>query len=83
MITTLKPAARQHLHDAVVAPSEVPLTAGTFREVPDARSHQGLPFAIGALLALVVVLALAVWAYLVLTGGDYSGVIDLTRSVGQ
>jgi hypothetical protein len=56
------------------------MTTATAREVPESRSNQGLPFAIGALLGLLVVLALAVWAYLMLSGADYSGVIDLTQA---
>jgi hypothetical protein len=31
----------------------------------------------------LVVLALAVWAYLMLSGGDYSGVIDLTQEIAR
>jgi O-antigen/teichoic acid export membrane protein len=30
-------------------------------------------------LGLLVVIALAVWAYLMLSGGDYSGAVDLTQ----
>jgi hypothetical protein len=59
------------------------MTAATTREVPESRSNQGLPFVIGALLGLLVVLALAVWAYLMLSGADYSGVIDLTQAFAR
>ena len=80
MITTLKPNTEQHVHKGVGAPV-APMTASTTREVPEVRSSEGLPIAIGVLLGLLVVLALAVWAYQLLSGGDYSGVIDLTRSL--
>jgi threonine/homoserine/homoserine lactone efflux protein len=82
MITTLKPTTGRHLH-ATGASSVAPMTAATAREVPGSGSNQGLPFVIGALLGLLVVLALAVWAYLMLSGGDYSGVIDLTQEFAR
>jgi hypothetical protein len=82
MITTLKPTTGLHLH-ATGASSVAPTRAATAREVPESRSNQGLPFVIGALLGLLVVLALAVWAYLMLSGGDYSGVIDLTQEFAR
>ena len=82
MITTLKPTTGRHLHGAG-ASSEAPTTAASAREVPESGSKQGLPFVIGALLGLLVVLALAVWAYLMLSGGDYSGVIDLTQEFAR
>jgi len=82
MITTLKPTTGRHLH-ATGASSVAPMTAATVREVPESRSNQGLPFVIGALLGLLVVLALAVWAYLMLSGADYSGVIDLTQAFAR
>ncbi len=55
----------------------------TARESPESRSKQRLPFVIGALLGLLVVLALAAWAYLMLSGADYSGVIDLTQEFAR
>jgi hypothetical protein len=81
MITTVKPTTGQDLHTAGVAASVAPMTASTARAVPESRSNRGLPYAIGALLGLLVVLALAVWAYLLLSGGDYSGAIDLTQAL--
>ena len=80
MIATLKPTTGRHLHGAG-ASSVAPTTAA--KEVPESGSNQGLPFVIGALLGLIVVLALAVWAYLMLSGGDYSGVIDLTQEFAR
>ena len=82
MITTLKPTTGRHLHDTG-ASSVAPMAAATAKEVPESRSNQGLPFVIGALLGLLVVLALAVWAYLMLSSGDYSGVIDLTQEFAR
>lgn len=81
MITTVKPTTGQDLHTTGVAASLAPMTAPTARAVPESRSNRGLPYAIGALLGLLVVLALAVWAYLMLSGGDYSGAIDLTQAL--
>jgi hypothetical protein len=79
MITTLKPTTGQHLHTTGIAASAAPMTASTARAVPERRINSGLPYAIGALLGLLVVIALAVWAYLMLSGGDYSGAVDLTQ----
>jgi hypothetical protein len=81
MITNLKPTTGQHPHTRGVAASVSPMTASTVGSVPESRSNGGLPYAIGALLGLLVVLALAVWAYLMLSGGDYSGAIDLTQTL--
>lgn len=81
MITIVKPTTGQDLHTTGVAASVVPVTASTARAVPESRSNRGLPYAIGALLGLLVVLALVAWAYLMLSGGDYSGAIDLTQAL--
>jgi hypothetical protein len=81
MITTLKPTTEQRLHATGVGASVAPMTASTAREVSEGRGSEGLPIAIGVLVGLLVVLAVAVWAYLVLSDADYSGVIDLTRSL--
>jgi len=78
MITTLKPSTGRHLHTSG-ASSVAPMPAATVRDVPQSGSNQGRPFVIGAVLGLLVVPALAVWAYLMLSGGDYSGVIELTQ----
>ena len=82
MITTLKPTTGRHLHDTGASSGD-PMAAATAREVPESGSNQGLPFVIGALLGLLVVLALAVWAYLMLRSGNYSGVIDLTQEFAR
>lgn len=83
MITTLKPTTGQHPHTRSVAASEAPMTTPTTGAVPESGSNRGLPYALGALLGLLVVLALAVWAYLMLSGGDYSGAIDLTQVLAR
>jgi cobalamin biosynthesis Mg chelatase CobN len=82
MITTLKPTTGRHV-DATGLSSGAPMAAATTREVAQRGSNKALPFVIGALLGLLVVLALAVWAYLMLRGGDYSGVIDLTQEFAR
>ena len=61
MITTLKPSTGRHLHTSG-ASSVAPMPAATVRDVPQSGSNQGRPFVFGAVLGLLVVLALAVWA---------------------
>jgi hypothetical protein len=80
MISTLKPTAEQRPLAAGVDVSAASMTTSTASVGPEGRS-EGVEFAIGALVGLLVVLALAVWAYLILSDGDYSGVVDLTRSL--
>jgi hypothetical protein len=81
MITTLKPTSGQPLHTTGFAASAAPMAASTATTVPESRSNRVLPYAIGALLGLLVVLALAAWAYLLLRSGDYSGAVDLMQPI--
>lgn len=82
MITTLKPTTELPLHATSVGAPVAPMAASTVRELPEGRSSDA-PRAIGVLLGLLVVLALAAWAYLMLRSGDYSGIIDLTGSIAR
>lgn len=79
MITTLDVTHHQPLHTTVV-PEPVGSNA---RAVPEVRGHDRMPYALGVLLGLIVVLVLAVWAYLQLSNADYASVVDLTRSLAR
>jgi hypothetical protein len=78
MITTHPPitdrAARAATirREAVAATGSTPRTDGT-----QLRDRPWVPYVIGALLGLVVVLGVAVWAYVVLGAGDYSHAVDI------
>ena len=76
MITTLKQTP--HPLPVAVTPQPPGPTAWT---MPEDRSDGWAPFAIGVLLGLLLILALAAWGYLVASSGDYAHIVDLTRSI--
>ena len=82
MITTLPPTTEEEAARAgSIRAGVAPTTDPTASAVPEPADLPLLPYAVGALLGLLVVLALAGWAYLALSGGDYSGVIDLSHVI--
>jgi hypothetical protein len=81
MITTLPRTTEEAPPAGAIRSIAAPTTNRAALAVPQARDHPWLPYAIGALLGLVVVLALAAWAFLLLSGGDYSDVIDLSQVI--
>lgn len=72
MITTLPPTTS--------STSGVP-THPAAHGVPASQDHPWLPYALGALIGLLVVLTLAAWAYLTLSNVDFTGVVDLSRAI--
>ena len=81
MITTLPPTTAEVARGGTIRTVAAPGTDSTAIAVVDTTDRPWLPYAIGALLGMLVVLALAVWMYLTLNGGDYSGVIDLSQAI--
>ncbi len=72
MITTLPQATSTN----AVVPTDPAAHA-----VPAAPNHPWLPYALGALIGLLVVLILAAWGYLALSDADFTGIVDLSRAI--
>ncbi len=82
MITTL-PTPTEHATRASVTSTVAarPAPDSAAAVVPGTGERPWLPYALGVLLGLLVVLALAAWALLMLNGADYSGVVDLSQVI--
>jgi hypothetical protein len=81
MITTMPPTTGQAPYVGTIQERTAPGTGPTGVVVPVTRDRPWLPYLIGGLLGLLVILACAAWAFLVLTSGDYSGVIDVSQVI--
>ncbi|HSO03358.1 MAG TPA: hypothetical protein VLQ92_02675 [Candidatus Limnocylindrales bacterium] len=80
MITTLPPT-EEAARTATASSSAAVPTGSRGLAVPATPDHPWLPYALGALIGLLIVLILAAWGYLALSDADFTGIVDLSRAV--